>query len=65
MRLVASEIFEHLAAFFLGLGECAQACQPDLLRRFLDGAGQLRAGFLVGVVRFFGFRDHDETPGVG
>ena len=31
---------EHLAAFFLGLGERAQASQPDLLGRILDGAGQ-------------------------
>jgi hypothetical protein len=60
---------EHLAAFLLRLGEGAQAGQPDLLRRFLDGAGKLRrrtaaVAFAV-IAGLLQFLDHGLSPGVG
>ena len=46
---------EYLAAFFLRLGERAQAGQPDLLGRFLDGAGEWAAVFFSVAVDFWVF----------
>jgi hypothetical protein len=49
---------KHFAAFFLRLGESAQAGQPDLLCGLFDGARQLGTGFFVGA-HFLQFLDHD------
>ena len=51
---------EYFRSFGLGLGERAQSCQPDLLRRVAHGFRQL---FVAGIVGdCFQFSDHDPVP---
>ncbi len=49
-RPLLDQGFKHFAAFFLRLGEGAQAGQPDLLCGLFDGARQLGTGFLSALI---------------
>ena len=53
--------FKHFAAFFLRLREGPQARQPDLLRRILDGAGQLGIALLFVVAGLLHFLGHGDS----